>query len=109
MSDGYSMAAGSVDITPQAPIALAGYATLRKAAFERVADPLEANVVVLRRGDAVLVLVALDLMYVGAYLEREISARLADRVPRHALLTSAIHTHFGPPTEDSLPVLGRVT
>ncbi|HEY4749279.1 MAG TPA: hypothetical protein VIH60_02715 [Steroidobacteraceae bacterium] len=109
MSDGYSIAAGSVDITPQAPIPLAGYATLRKPTFERVADPLEANVAILRHGDQTIVFVALDLMYVGAFLRDAVVNALAGRIPPEAIFTSACHTHAGPPTEDSLPILGAVT
>ena len=112
MSADYSIAAGSVDITPQTPIPLAGYTTLRKPTFERVADPLEANVAILRNGDRTgRFLVALDLMYVGAFLRDAIVNALAGRIPREAIFTSACHTfqHSGPPTEDSLPVLGAVT
>jgi neutral ceramidase len=109
MSDGYSIAAGSIDITPQTPIPLAGYAALRKPAFERVADPLEANVAILRNGDQMVAFVALDLMYVGAFLRDAIVNALAGQIPREAIFTSACHTHSGPPTEDSLPVLGAVT
>jgi hypothetical protein len=109
MSEGYSIAAGSVDITPDEPIALAGYATARKKTFERVADRLEANVALLRRADATVAFVALDLMYVGAYLQEAIVGALAGRIPPEAVFISACHTHSGPPTEDSLPVLGRVS
>lgn len=109
MFEGYSIAGGSVDITPQMPIALAGYATLRKATFDRVADPLEANVLVLRKGGDTIAFVALDLMYVGAYLRDEIVKALTGRVPGEWIFTTAGHTHSGPPTEDSLPILGAVT
>lgn len=109
MSDGYSIAAGSVDITPQTPISLAGYARLRKPTFERVADPLEANVAILRNGDQTIAFVALDLMYVGAYLRDAIVGALSGRIAREAIFASACHTHSAPPTEDSLPVLGTVS
>jgi hypothetical protein len=109
MFKGYSIAAGSVDITPQQPIPLAGYASLRKPTFERIADPLEANVAILRHGRTTVALITLDLMYVGAFLRDAIVTALQGRIPREAVLTSACHTHSAPPTEDSLPVLGAVT
>jgi hypothetical protein len=109
MSNGYSIAAGSVDITPEKPIPLAGYAASRKETFERVADPLEANVALLRHGEVTVAFVALDLMYVGAYLHKAVVGALAGLIPPEAIFTSAVHTHAGPPTEDSLPILGRVS
>ena len=109
MVEGYTFAAGSADITPQEAIPLAGYATLRKPTFERVADRLEANVLVLRSAQGIAVFVAMDLMYVGAFLRDRIIDALSNRVPPENIFLASSHTHFGPPTEDSLPVLGAVT
>lgn len=107
--EGYTCAVASTDITPVEPIPLAGYATLRKPTFERVADPLEANVIVLRSGGEAALFVTLDLMYVGAYLRDRIIEALSCRIPPERIFLASSHTHFGPPTEDSLPVLGTVT
>ena len=109
MTDGFAISAGSVDITPLEPIPLAGYATLRKSSYERVADPLEVNIAILRAGSQLSAFISFDLMYVGAYLRDAMVAALDGLIPREAIFTSAIHTHSGPPTEDSLPVLGKVT
>lgn len=109
MTEGYAFAAGSADITPEKPIALAGYVTLRKATFERVADRLETNVIVLRTVDEVAVFISLDLMYVGAYLRDRIAQALSSRISPDRIFLASSHTHFAPPTEDSLPVLGTVT
>jgi len=109
MFEGYAFAAGSADITPEGPIPLAGYATLRKPTFERVADRLETNIIVLRTGDEIVVFVALDLMYVGAYLRDQIQNALASRIAPERIFLASSHTHFAPPTEESLPVLGAVS
>jgi hypothetical protein len=109
MIDGYTFSAGSTDITPREPIPMAGYATLRKPTFERVADRLESNIVALRCGAELTMFVSLDLMYVGAYLRDRIVNGLSERIPADRVFLASSHTHYGPPTEDSLPVLGAVT
>jgi neutral ceramidase len=109
MFEGYKFAAGSANITPQEPIPLAGYAGLRRPRFERVADRLETNIILLRSGDQVAAFVALDLMYVGAYLRDRIVDALSSRISPEGIFLASSHTHFGPPTEDSLPVLGAVS
>jgi neutral ceramidase len=106
---GYSFAGASIDITPVEPIPLAGYATLRKPTFDRVADRLEANIIVLRNGGQTAAFVTLDLMYVGAYLRDRIVEALSCQIPPERIFLASSHTHFAPPTEDSLPVLGAVT
>ena len=109
MIEGYSMAAGAVDISPQRPIPLAGYSTLRKSVYERVADPLEANVVILRSGGVPAAFISVDLMYVGASLVDKVLQGIAGQIRSDRIFLTASHTHFGPPTETSLPVLGAVT
>lgn len=109
MLDGYTFAGASTDITPEEPIPLAGYATLRKPTFERIADRLEANIIILRSGAEATAFVTMDLMYVGAYLRDRIVEALSSRIPPDRIFLASSHTHFGPPTEDSLPVLGTVT
>jgi neutral ceramidase len=109
MLDGYTFAGASTDITPEEPIPLAGYATLRKPTFERVADRLEANIIVLRNAGQTAAFITFDLMYVGAYLRDRIFAALSSRIPPDRIFLASSHTHFGPPTEDSLPILGAVT
>ena len=108
MQGSYSVAGGVADITPLTPVALAGYASVRKPVFDRVDTPLEANVVVLRDGGRTCVFIAVDLMYVGSRIRDIVQQGLSGRVPAESVFMSASHTHFGPPTEDSLPVLGAV-
>ncbi|MGO9934867.1 MAG: hypothetical protein ACLPV8_24055 [Steroidobacteraceae bacterium] len=108
-AESYAFAAASTDITPLAPIPLAGYASVRKPAFDRIADRLEANIILLRSGEQIAAFVAVDLMYVGAYLRDRVVEALAGRLPSERIFLASSHTHFGPPMEDSLPVLGAVT
>lgn len=106
----FAIATGTVGITPTTCVPLGSYRSLRKPAFDAVADELEANVLVLRAGTGLPTLfVSADLLYVGAYICDRIFAGLADRLPRDRILVAASHTHFAPATDESLPGLGRVS
>jgi len=92
-----------VDITPQKPVRMAGYAS-RKDLSEGVHDPLSARVVAFEKDGRRLVLIATDLIgfYEGT-AERFRQAILAEfDLGPGELFLSAIHTHAGPsPTLDS--------
>jgi neutral ceramidase len=84
-----------VDITPPRGITLQGYPGSGRVATG-VRDPLYARVLVLRAGTERMALVDLDLI---AALESEYLARLREAVRPDVsyVLTTAIHTHSGPP------------
>ena len=107
----FTATAGSVDITPDAslgPVAIAGHPGRRKPA-QGVADPLEANAIVLRSDGSIAVFVSFDLLYVGPELRNAICAQLADFVQPEWIFTGASHTHFAPATDRQLPRLGVVS
>jgi hypothetical protein len=58
------ISSGTVDITAQRPLMLGGFAK-RIAPFRDIADRLEANGLVVRRGSSRAVIVTLDLLYPG--------------------------------------------
>lgn len=97
--------AGFVDITPGAPIPLAGYAR-RTAPFAGIADPLEANAAILSDDTCELVLISFDLLYVGALLRQRLEQALCGIVAPAHLFLAASHTHFAPATDPTLPALG---
>jgi hypothetical protein len=106
----FTIAAGSVGITPERRMALAGYRALRKHVFDTVFDELEANVLVLHgTSESTVVMVSVDLLYAGAYICNRIFEACAGRVSRERILIAASHTHYAPATEASLPGLGSVT
>lgn len=76
----YRVAAGFVDITPKNRLPLAGYLR-RKDPFEAIADPLEANVLVVVEDGGPICLVSLDLLYPGFDLRADIAQAVADIVP----------------------------
>lgn len=100
----FQFSAGRTTITPEKPVQLGGYAD-RIGVFRQVADPIEANVLLICCGQQRLFLVTFDLLYVGEGLRRRIEQRLA--LPPEALFLAASHTHSAPMTADALPGLGR--
>jgi len=85
------------DITPPVGGQLAGFAA-RRAASERVNDPLSARAVAVSDGGAISVVVALDLIALTVdqhHAWRQRAARSAGIASSNIVL-SAIHTHGGP-------------
>ena len=86
-----------VDITPQEPVTMAGYAG-RKGLSKGVHDPLSARVVFFENGERRLVVVSTDLIgfYGGTaeYLRKAILEEV--KLDPSELLLTAIHTHSGP-------------
>lgn len=99
--------AGSADITPETPVPLAG-SEIRTGVFRRVADRLEANVLVLKQDGPPIVFVSVDLMFVGQELRAGVLGGLGAAVTDESLFFAASHTHFGPATDDRRPRLGRM-
>ena len=100
--------AGTADITPQAAVPLFG-SGLRTGDFQGIADPLEANALVLRQDDQGLVFVSLDLAFVGQELRSSLLSRLQGALADESLFLAASHTHFGPATDSRRPRLGRMS
>jgi hypothetical protein len=98
----------SIDITPQAPVSLAGYQG-RTQPFERIANNLEANAILLSTRETSILFVALDLAYVGPDIMRLLHSH-ASRwgLPASNVVAAASHTHFAPATDRTKPLLGLV-
>jgi len=95
------MASGKVEITPERPMPMAGYA-LRKGKSEGVLDPLYARALYLGEENPA-VLISLDLIRVEDDLYREISREVGKTLglPRKNVFVSATHTHSGPEVSTS--------
>jgi hypothetical protein len=107
-SDELMFAGGAIDITPQHPVPLFGFAD-RTGPFTHVAAPLEANLIILRHRDRTAVLVSVDTLFCSD----ELRDRLADvcrekGVPSAAILVGASHTHCAPACDPDKPQLGFV-
>jgi hypothetical protein len=103
------LAAASIDMTPREPGWLGGYAG-RQGAWQRIADPLEACLLLLHDSQgARTVLLGLDTLYAGeAVVERArlLARRLWDIGPE-AVLVAASHTHGAPMLDPTKSGIGR--
>ena len=103
-----SITAGSIDITPQGPVPLAGF-TDRTGPSRGVADPLELNALLLRTPHTSVAIVSADLLFVTEDLKRRVAAAVRDHLTLGdaSFLFAASHTHFAPAVDPSKPLLGR--
>ena len=95
----------SVDVSPRHPAVL-GANGLPDLPVSVVADPIEANVLVLGQDKATLLLISFDLLYVGDRLRRAIESRLQGIIAPDRIFLAASHTHRGPMLDDGMPGLG---
>jgi len=101
------ISSGTVDITPQRPLVLGGYAK-RTTPFRGIADRLEANVLLVRGVSSRVVIVTTDLLYPGETLRSLLLEYLGFADKPEQLFLAASHTHFAPMTAPSMPRLGVV-
>lgn len=101
------LAAGSVSITPDRPLPLAGF-TDRLEPSTGVADPLELNALLLRTPQATLAILTADLLFVTEELKRRITTAIRAELALDdaSFLFAASHTHFAPGVDRSKPRLG---
>ena len=107
--DAPAMRAGvaSMDITPEMPIRLSGYAARQEEAQE-VEQPLYAKALALDADGAPLsVLITADLIAVPAWITEELAQRLEEQAGLEPaqLAICATHTHAGPVVRRSIPDL----
>jgi hypothetical protein len=89
-----------VDITPDEPLPMWGYASRHDALSEGVLDPLFAEALVIQPGDQKIALVTLDLGRVPSEASlSNIVARIKHETGIRYTLITASHTHHGPVME----------
>ena len=86
------------NITPAAPLWMAGYASRTKPADGKETELFAKALALEDAGGTRLVIVTLDLIGVPQALRLNVEKRVADahRLPREGLLLNASHTHSGP-------------
>jgi hypothetical protein len=98
---------GYVDITPASSMALSGFGERWKWSTS-VADPIEANVIVLRHNSSTIAFVQLDVLSAGNELRHRIIEGLGGLLKEEELFLVASHTHFAPGIDFRLSYLGIV-
>ncbi len=96
--DGYRAGVGRADITPDAPIWMAGYGNRNKPS-EGVDHPLSVKALALQYDrEPPLLLITADIIGFNRELAEEIAGQLHKRykLPRENILLAASHTHTGP-------------
>lgn len=97
VADGLKAGAARIDITPDKPVQMSGYAS-RKDLSTGVHDPLSARVLAFKAGDKRLVLVSTDIIgfYEGTadYLRKALLSEF--QLEPSELFLTAIHTHAAP-------------
>lgn len=92
--------AAKIDITPELPVPLAGFAARNGALVDTVADPLHLRVTVLESAGTKAAIFAADLLSWGPEIVAELRPRLAEKLDVLAefITFTATHTHSGPQT-----------
>jgi len=80
-----------VDITPDEPVPMAGYAHFKERLFERVRDRVFVRAFAFEEGDVRVVLLDYDLLMVPEELYQDLTQRLADTGAH--VIVHATHTH----------------
>lgn len=104
-----------VDITPQHPVPLAGFAARNNRLFEGVQHPLYARILVFHQNvhgvKKQVVLISADLIWWGTDLVRDLRRGVLRKwnLPSECVLFHATHNHSGPQTCATFaPALGTV-
>ncbi len=89
------------EISPQTPMQLCGYPNVERVS-EGIHDPLWASALYLETGDAAVVLVALDILFLDTPTARRCRRTVADTLgmAEDGVLITCTHTHSGPVSLD---------
>ena len=101
------LSAGHIDITPNKPIPLFGFAT-RTGAYTNVHDQLEVNLTALKHDGKLVLLYAVDTLFVPISIEDEILNKFGEQygITRADIWLMASHTHTAPSLDKTKPGLG---
>jgi len=104
LGDGWQAGVARVNITPEEPMWLSGYAARMQPAQGKLHDLWAKALVLQDAGGRRAVILTMDLVGIDRNLSLEVSRRIKDRydIPREALALCASHTHSGPVVRGNL-------
>ncbi len=100
--------AARVDITPAQPMPMAGYYSRGNRPFDKIVQPLNGKILVLRWGEGPpVVFITLDLVGVPRSFTDRLTADLRKRfgIPPERVCVATSHTHTGPAVHEQFRVL----
>lgn len=100
------VSAGFTNINAENGMTLCGFMG-RQEPCNKADGNLEANALIIKQGDVKIVIVSLDLLYVGLELRQKILVNLNGALTDSELLLCASHTHFAPSVDITKPSLGK--
>lgn len=97
----------SLDISPPPHFSTACHGR-RNSASKRVAVPFEANILALREGGQLVVIVSLDWFFVSQHMRQRILERCAGKLSDLSLVVAASHAHTSPNTDQTKTGFSKV-
>lgn len=100
-----AITAGTLSIDPSWPVVLGG--SKSQDPHTAIEDPIEANILLIRSTRIPVVLVAMDVLYVGPEMRSRLVTQLTRTLGECRLICFASHTHAAPATDPTKPKLGE--
>lgn len=103
------LSAGSIDLTPEKPVELAGFAE-RHGVYSKVHDTLEINLAVLQQDGKYVLIYSIDTLFVPEEFTQIILKQFGQQysLQEKDIWMCASHTHFAPALDKEKPGLGAV-
>lgn len=102
------VSAASIDITPQVPVPLSGFAE-RKGLYTQVKDNLEISLVALKQSDKIIIIYSVDTLFVPEEFVNIVIEQFGQQynIAEQDIWMAATHTHYAPSLDREKPALGR--
>lgn len=103
------VSAASIDITPQVPVPLSGFAE-RKGLYTQVRDNLEINLLALKQGEKIILIYSVDTLFVPEEFVNTVVEQFGTQynIAEQDIWMVASHTHYAPSLDREKPALGKI-